>query len=84
MIITDEVIKRVEDLGKNQHEPYSRSKVMTYEWRPGRPIAEEDSFTSVPTGQKTDHMILPIPLEMPETKANISNSTSLCEDSGAE
>ena len=40
--ITQEVIDRVEELGLNQGQPFRASKMLQYEWRPGRPIENDD------------------------------------------
>ena len=42
--ITQEVINRVEELGLNQGQPFRASKMLKYEWRPGRPITDEDAI----------------------------------------
>ena len=36
--ITSEVINRVETLGKNQNQPFSDTKTLTYEWHPETPF----------------------------------------------
>ena len=41
--ITQEVINRVEELGQNQGQPFRASRMLQYEWRPGRPIADDDA-----------------------------------------
>ena len=40
--LTDEVINRVEELGKQQHQPYRESKMLRYEWRPGLAFDADD------------------------------------------
>ncbi len=42
--ITDAVIARVEALGLEQNQPYRLSKMLKYEWRPGRIIDDDDAY----------------------------------------
>ena len=58
--ITDAVIKRVEQLGLDQEQPYRQSKMLKYEWRPGHPIADEDAL--VIAGTIDNPLIVPAPI----------------------
>ena len=40
--LTDDVIDRVEHLGRRQNQPYRASKMLQYEWRPGQAIDNDD------------------------------------------
>ncbi|CAJ1944994.1 unnamed protein product [Cylindrotheca closterium] len=60
--VTDAVIARVETLGREQNQPYRHSKMLTYQWRPGRPIGDEDVVV-LPT--PVDTTIIPAPIVQP-------------------
>ncbi|CAJ1937212.1 unnamed protein product [Cylindrotheca closterium] len=58
--ITDDVIKRVEELGLEQQQPYRESKMLKYEWRPGQPITADDIVAPADAAQEP--LILPEPI----------------------
>ncbi|CAJ1952620.1 unnamed protein product [Cylindrotheca closterium] len=60
MPITDDVIKRVEELRLEQQQPYRESKMLKYEWRPGQPISADDIVAPAEAAQ--DPLILPEPI----------------------
>ena len=46
--VTDEIISRVEELGQQQKQPFRVSRMLKYEWRPGKPFESDDSTTTEP------------------------------------
>ncbi|CAJ1935374.1 unnamed protein product, partial [Cylindrotheca closterium] len=70
MPITDDVIKRVEELGLEQQQPYRESKMLKYEWRPGQPITADDIVAPAEAAQ--DPLILPEPIviNLPNAEPN--------------
>ena len=61
--ISDEVIKRVEELGMKQNQPYRASRMLLYEWKPGLAIDEED-VDPVTTAPSTSYnLIIPSPID---------------------
>ena len=44
--ISTAVIERVEAFGREQKQPFRISKVLKYEWRPGKPIENDDIHTT--------------------------------------
>ncbi|CAJ1959903.1 unnamed protein product [Cylindrotheca closterium] len=70
MPITDDVIKRVEELGLEQQQPYRESKMLRYEWRPGQPITADDIVAPAEAAQ--DPLILPEPIviNLPNAEPN--------------
>ncbi len=44
LAITDEVITRVEDLGRKQGQPYGNSNILRYEWRPRNEITDVNDY----------------------------------------
>ena len=82
--ITKAVIERVEELGKNQGQPYSMSKMLQYEWRPGIPMANDD-MTTLGNTIDSDQLITPDPIvELPDPGPNPFVETPLPHESGAE
>ena len=71
--ITDEVITRVEDLGRKQGQPYGNSNMLRYEWHPGNEITDVNDYQhDFNTSPNHAAVILPDPvldaeLEMRET-----------------
>ena len=57
--ITQEVINRVEELDTNQGQPFRASKMLQYEWRHGRPIAQDDVEIEE---EDTQQSIIPDPI----------------------
>ena len=58
--ITDEVIHRVEELGVEQGQPYRKSKMLQYEWRPGFAIDEDDAALNIASSSSDNLIISPI------------------------
>ena len=54
--LTDEVIRRVEQLGTNQGQPLRVTRVLQYEWRPGYALESDDVHIVV---EDYDHYIGP-------------------------
>ena len=85
MPITDEVITRVEYLGRKQGQQYGNSKMLRYEWRPGKEITDENDYQhDFNTSPNHAAVILPDPvfdaeLEMEEKD---SHSDIECEMKG--
>ena len=46
--ITDDVIQRVEALGKTQQQPFKAPRMLQYEWIPEHAIAADDAILDVP------------------------------------
>ena len=61
--VTPEVIARVEMFGQNQKQPYRASKMLKYEWRPGRAVDDDDATIDVPA--IANDTILPAPVYQP-------------------
>ena len=59
--ITDEVIQRVEILGKTQQQPFRASRMLQCKWIPGHAIAADDSNINVPDHE--ENMLVPDPVE---------------------
>ena len=59
--ITDAVIARVEELGMDQGQPFRPSKTLVYEWRPNKPVEEQDE--SVGESTTFEDTITPEPIE---------------------
>jgi hypothetical protein len=68
--ITDAVIKRVEHLGLDQHQPYRRSKMLKYEWRPGKPIAADDTVLNTETNENPFFVPDPTMANLPDAGPN--------------
>ena len=60
--ITPEVIRRVEEIGRQQRQPVDASRMLQYEWRPNRPVITlgQGFLRSV-----EPEMVLPVPIAMP-------------------
>src|SRR6056300_1048521 len=64
--ITNAVIDRVEELGATQGQPIRTSKMLLFEWRPGKPLqgADEERVESDPI------LVTPDPVDMPDPRPN--------------
>ena len=51
--ISTAVIERVEAFGREQNQPFRISKLLQYEWRPGTPIADDDTHIFHPNNPTT-------------------------------
>ncbi len=69
--ITDAVIARVEELGQEQNQPFRFSKMLKYEWRPGRTINDDDVFDDEDV-QLLDDDVIPDPIlpDLPDAGPN--------------
>ena len=68
--ITDAVIKRVQQLGLDQHQPYRQSKMLKYEWRPGHPIAADDTVMNAGPNENPVFIPEPIMANLPDAGPN--------------
>jgi hypothetical protein len=63
--ITNEVVQRVETLGSKQSQPYRASKMLQYEWRPGRTIDADEATLAIDEVTPTyDHIPEPVQQDM--------------------
>ena len=60
LIITDDIIQRVETIGKIQQQTFRASRMLHYEWRPVHAIAADDANTDVPEDDKNILVIDPV------------------------
>ena len=61
LTITDNVIQRVETLGKTQQQRLRASRILQCEWGPGYAVAADDANLDVPEDDK--HILVPYPVE---------------------
>ena len=71
--ITDEVIHRVEELGVEQGQPYRKSKMLQYEWRPGFAIDEDDAALNI-ASSSSDNLIIPPIINQLESQHKFLNN----------
>ena len=60
--ISDEVIKRVEELGRKQDQPYRASQMLIYEWKTGVIMNDDDEEPIITSTTSSDNMIIPPPI----------------------
>ena len=60
--ITDDVINRVEDLGKAQNQPFRASRMLKYEWRPGQAMDVDHNDFDVEEDTNYE-LLVPAPIE---------------------
>ena len=58
--ITDDVIRQVESFGQEQNQPFSSSRCLSYEWRPGTDITPP---SDVFTGSSHPSLVVPTPID---------------------
>ena len=72
--ITEDVIRRVEQLGEEQNQPVRASRMLQYEWRPGIGIAQDDHE---PEQQgEGNEGIIPEPIDQTREVVNDGNVTN--------
>jgi len=61
LLITDDVINRVEAFGKTQNQPFRASRMLQYEWRPGQAMDADDADFTVGECDE-NNLLVPAPV----------------------